>query len=257
MRSSSADLAPSTKTLLKDHGYFGFEDQVDHNMHFGIREHAMGAIANGMSLHGGTIPYTATFMIFYDYMRPPIRLGALMGIRVIYIFTHDSIGVGEDGPTHQPIEQLMGMRLVPNLVTLRPADATDSPSTKPTELTNTRPYNFGSSQRLTPRRLYFMAIHYNTESHTDSYGFRGSYCSGSWQKSARAGDIGSHCFIAIMGIIRCSAGGLSQQSITTNHNCSNFYRGWCPTGMGKVCRLGRYRYWLSQIWHFCAGLHSL
>jgi transketolase len=122
----SADLAPSTKTLLKDRGYFGFEDQVDHNMHFGIREHAMGAIANGMSLHGGTIPYTATFMIFYDYMRPPIRLAALMGIRVIYIFTHDSIGVGEDGPTHQPIEQLMGMRLVPNLVTIRPADATET-----------------------------------------------------------------------------------------------------------------------------------
>ena len=122
----SADLAPSTKTLLKDRGDFGFEDKVDHNMHFGIREHAMGAIANGMSLHGGTIPYTATFMIFYDYMRPPIRLAALMGIRVIYVFTHDSIGVGEDGPTHQPIEQLMGMRLVPNLVTIRPADATET-----------------------------------------------------------------------------------------------------------------------------------
>ena len=122
----SADLAPSNKTLLKDRGYFGFEDKVDHNMHFGIREHAMGAIANGMSLHGGTIPYTATFMMFYDYMRPPIRLAALMGIRVIYIFTHDSIGVGEDGPTHQPIEQLMGMRLVPNLVTIRPADATET-----------------------------------------------------------------------------------------------------------------------------------
>lgn len=122
----SADLAPSTKTLLKDHGYFGFEDHVDHNMHFGIREHAMGAIANGMSLHGGTIPYTATFMMFYDYMRPPVRLAALMGIHVIFIFTHDSIGVGEDGPTHQPIEQLMGMRLVPNLVTIRPADATET-----------------------------------------------------------------------------------------------------------------------------------
>ena len=122
----SADLAPSTKTLLKDRGDFGVEDNVDHNMHFGIREHAMGAIANGMSLHGGTIPYTATFMIFYDYMRPPIRLAALMGIRVIYVFTHDSIGVGEDGPTHQPIEQLMGMRLVPNLVTIRPADATET-----------------------------------------------------------------------------------------------------------------------------------
>ncbi|UCG83677.1 MAG: transketolase, partial [Dehalococcoidia bacterium] len=122
----SADLAPSTKTLLKDHGHYGFEDYHGHNMHFGVREHAMGAIANGMSLHGGIIPYTGTFLIFYDYMRPPVRLAAMMGIRVIYIFTHDSIGVGEDGPTHQPIEQLMGLRTVPNLVTIRPADATET-----------------------------------------------------------------------------------------------------------------------------------
>jgi len=122
----SADLAPSTKTILKDHGHFGFEEYCGHNMHFGVREHAMGAIANGMSLHGGIIPYTATFLVFYDYMRPPVRLAALMGIRVIYIFTHDSIGMGEDGPTHQPIEQLMGLREVPNLVTLRPADATET-----------------------------------------------------------------------------------------------------------------------------------
>jgi len=86
----------------------------------------MGAIANGMSLHGGVIPYTGTFLVFYDYMRPPVRLAALMGIRVIYIFTHDSIGMGEDGPTHQPIEQLMGLREVPNLVTIRPADATET-----------------------------------------------------------------------------------------------------------------------------------
>jgi transketolase len=122
----SADLAPSTKTLLKDHGHYGFEEYYGHNIHFGVREHAMGAIANGMSLHGGTIPYTGTFLIFYDYMRPPVRLAAMMGIRVIYIFTHDSVGLGEDGPTHQPIEQLMGLRTVPNLVTIRPADATET-----------------------------------------------------------------------------------------------------------------------------------
>jgi transketolase len=122
----SADLAPSTKTLLKDHGHYGFEEYNGHNMHFGVREHAMGAISNGMSLHGGIIPYTGTFLIFYDYMRPPIRLASIMGIRVIYIFTHDSIGLGEDGPTHQPIEQLMGLRTVPNLVTIRPADATET-----------------------------------------------------------------------------------------------------------------------------------
>ena len=122
----SADLAPSTKTTLKDHGHYGFEDYCGHNMHFGVREHAMGSIANGMALHGGTIPYTATFLIFSDYMRPPIRLGALMEQRVVYTFTHDSIGLGEDGPTHQPIEQLAGLRGVPNLAVLRPADATET-----------------------------------------------------------------------------------------------------------------------------------
>lgn len=122
----SADLAPSTKTLIKDGGDLSAGDFRGRNMHFGIREHAMAAIANGMSLHGGIIPYTATFLIFYDYMRPSVRLAAMMGIRVIYVFTHDSIGVGEDGPTHQPIEQLMGLRSVPGLVTIRPADATET-----------------------------------------------------------------------------------------------------------------------------------
>ena len=122
----SADLAPSTKTLLTDRGHYGFEEYYGHNMHFGVREHAMGAISNGMALHGGAIPYTATFLIFSDYMRPPIRLAALMGLRVVFIFTHDSVGLGEDGPTHQPIEQVMGLRAVPNLVVVRPADATET-----------------------------------------------------------------------------------------------------------------------------------
>ena len=124
--SGSADLAPSTKTLLKDHGHYGFEEYCGHNIHFGVREHAMGSIANGMTLHGGIIPYTATFLIFSDYMRPPMRLAALMEQRVVYIFTHDSIGLGEDGTTHQPIKQLMGLCVVPNLVVLRPADATEA-----------------------------------------------------------------------------------------------------------------------------------
>ena len=122
----SADLAPSTKTTLNDCGNYGFKEYGGHNIHFGVREHAMGAIANGMALHGGIIPYTGTFLVFYDYMRPPVRLAALMGIRVVYIFTHDSIGLGEDGPTHQPVEQIMGLRTVPDLVTIRPADATET-----------------------------------------------------------------------------------------------------------------------------------
>ncbi|MBI2831212.1 MAG: transketolase [Chloroflexi bacterium] len=122
----AGDLSPSTKTILNGQGDFQSGSYCGHNMHFGVREHSMGAIANGMALHGGIIPYTATFLIFYDYMRPPVRLAALMGIRVIYIFTHDSIGLGEDGPTHQPIEHLAGLRAVPNLVTIRPADATET-----------------------------------------------------------------------------------------------------------------------------------
>ncbi|RME62561.1 MAG: transketolase [Caldilineae bacterium] len=119
----SADLAPSTKTHLSGYGDFSWDEYCGHNMHFGVREHAMGAIVNGMALHGGLIPYSATFLQFADYMRPPMRLAALMGIRVIYIFTHDSIGLGEDGPTHQPVEHLLSLRAIPNLTVIRPADA--------------------------------------------------------------------------------------------------------------------------------------
>jgi transketolase len=104
-------------------GPWGYEGR---NIHFGVREHAMGAIAVGMALHGGIIPYTATFLPFADYMRPPMRLAALMGIRTIFVFTHDSIGVGEDGPTHQPVEQIMNLRQVPNMTVIRPADANET-----------------------------------------------------------------------------------------------------------------------------------
>jgi transketolase len=122
----SADLAPSTKTLMDGEGDFSPDDHCGRNLHFGVREHAMGSIAGGLARHGGTIPYTATFLIFSDYMRPPMRLAALMGVRVVYVFTHDSIALGEDGPTHQPVEQLMGLRTVPNLTVIRPADATET-----------------------------------------------------------------------------------------------------------------------------------
>ncbi|KAF0159339.1 MAG: transketolase [Syntrophaceae bacterium] len=137
----SADLNPSTFTWLKGLGDFQSEalsseglhgmvgeawDYTGRNIHFGVREHAMGAIAVGLALHGGVIPYTATFLTFADYMRPPMRLAALMGLRAIFVFTHDSIGVGEDGPTHQPIEQIMNLRQVPNMTVLRPADANET-----------------------------------------------------------------------------------------------------------------------------------
>ena len=122
----SADLAPSTNTLLAfaDVGTLGADNPGGRNMHFGIREHAMGAIANGMALCG-LRPYAATFFVFSDYMRPSIRLAAIMGLPVLYIFTHDSIAVGEDGPTHQPIEQLAALRAIPGMIVLRPADANE------------------------------------------------------------------------------------------------------------------------------------
>lgn len=122
----SADLAPSTKTLIKDGGDFEAAHPAGRNLHFGVREHAMGAILNGLSLHKGFIVYGATFLIFSDYMRPPIRLAAMNGLPVIYVFTHDSIGMGEDGPTHQPVEQLLGLRSVPGLTVIRPADANET-----------------------------------------------------------------------------------------------------------------------------------
>jgi len=122
----SADLAGSTSTLIKSAPSFSAENYAGRNFHFGIREHGMGAVLNGMSLHGGVIPYGATFLIFSDYMRPPMRLAAIMKRRVIYVYTHDSIGLGEDGPTHQPVEQLTGLRAVPNMTVIRPADASET-----------------------------------------------------------------------------------------------------------------------------------
>jgi transketolase len=137
----SADLNPSTHSVVKDAGDFASPDYrprdtqgsigggwgyQGRNLHFGVREHGMGAIANGMAVHGGVIPYTATFFVFSDYMRPPIRLAALMKLGVIFVFTHDSIGVGEDGPTHQPIEHLAALRAIPGLVVIRPCDANET-----------------------------------------------------------------------------------------------------------------------------------
>jgi transketolase len=137
----SADLNPSTHTALKGMGDFenpgketgdtqgsvgGGWSYAGRNLHFGVREHAMGSILNGLAAHGGVIPFGSTFLIFSDYMRPPIRLAALSGFHVIYVFTHDSIGLGEDGPTHQPVEQLAGLRAIPRLIVIRPCDANET-----------------------------------------------------------------------------------------------------------------------------------
>lgn len=122
----SADLAPSNVTDLKGMGSFKKENPTGRNFHFGVREHGMGAIVNGLALHGGLRPFCATFLVFSDYMRPAIRLAAMMKLPVIYIFTHDSVFVGEDGPTHQPVEHITALRAIPNLVVLRPGDAQET-----------------------------------------------------------------------------------------------------------------------------------
>ena len=121
----SADLAPSNNTAM-DHGNYGPSDRAGRTFHFGVREHAMGGITNGIALHGGLRPFCATFMVFADYMRPTIRLASLMKLPVVYIFTHDSVFVGEDGPTHQPVEHLASLRIIPGLTVLRPADAEET-----------------------------------------------------------------------------------------------------------------------------------
>jgi transketolase len=137
----SGDLDPSTFTALAGLGDFGASPELGTdtqgsvgggwsyagvNLHFGVREHGMASILNGLAVHGGTLPYGATFLIFSDYMRPPMRLAALMKAHVIYVFTHDSIALGEDGPTHQPVEQLLGLRSIPGMTVIRPADANEA-----------------------------------------------------------------------------------------------------------------------------------
>jgi transketolase len=122
----SADLAPSNKTLISGEKDFQPPDYAGRNIRFGVREHAMGSIVNGIALHGGILPYCGTFLIFSDYMRPAIRLATLMALKVIYVFTHDSIGLGEDGPTHQPVEHLASLRAIPGLTVIRPCDANET-----------------------------------------------------------------------------------------------------------------------------------
>ena len=121
----SADLAPSNKTWINSSKAFQSDNPGGRNLHFGVREHGMGAVVNGMAYHKGLIPYGATFLVFSDYMRGALRVSAISHLPSIWVFTHDSIGLGEDGPTHQPVEHLMSLRLIPNLSVIRPADANE------------------------------------------------------------------------------------------------------------------------------------
>lgn len=122
----SADLAPSTNTTIEGAGDIAAGAWDGRNFHFGVREHAMGAVLNGLAAHGGLRPFGATFLAFSDYLRPALRLSALMQLPVVYVFTHDSVGMGEDGPTHQPVEHLASLRAIPGLIVLRPADGNET-----------------------------------------------------------------------------------------------------------------------------------
>jgi len=153
----SADLAPSNKTEIKNSYDFQTDAYDGRNLRFGVREHGMGAILNGMALHGGVLPYGGTFLIFSDYMRPAIRLAALMGLKVIYIFTHDSIGLGEDGPTHQPVEQLASLRAIPKLTVIRPCDGNETVEAWKVALESTGPVALALTRQGVPvldRTLY-------------------------------------------------------------------------------------------------------
>jgi transketolase len=161
----SADLNPSTSTALKGEGDFqpsefggpsaqgavgGVWSYAGRNMAFGVREHAMGAAVNGMAAHGGLLPFSATFLVFSDYMKPSVRLGALSKLKVFYVFTHDSVGVGEDGPTHEPIEQLAGLRAIPGLNVMRPADATEAAECWAVAVTHDGPTLFALTRQNVP-----------------------------------------------------------------------------------------------------------
>jgi transketolase len=151
MIGGDADLAGSTKTLIKGAGNTGHKQATARNVRFGVREHAMGAIVNGLALHGGIIkPFSATFLTFSDYMRPPMRLAALMNIAPVFVFTHDSIGLGEDGPTHQPVEHFMANRVIPNLYFFRPADANETAATWKTVMTLGHPAALAFSRQDLP-----------------------------------------------------------------------------------------------------------
>ena len=146
----SADLGPSNQTIIKGSQSLRGGDYSGRNIHFGVREHAMAAIMNGMALNGGLIPYGGTFLVFSDYMRPAIRLAALMQTHVVYVFTHDSLGVGEDGPTHQPVEQLAALRTIPGLTVIRPADANETVEAWRVALERRGPVAFALSRQSLP-----------------------------------------------------------------------------------------------------------
>ena len=147
----SADLGPSNKTIMKNRSYYSCDDRLGSNMHFGIREHAMSAICNGIAAHGGILPYCSTFFVFSDYMKNGMRMSALMNLPVTYLFSHDSICVGEDGPTHEPIEQLVGLRSMPNMTVFRPCDGRETVAAYIYAFTSKKPTSIVLSRQNLPQ----------------------------------------------------------------------------------------------------------
>ena len=267
----SADLNPSTHTALSGLGDFepggmnacdkqgavdGVWGYAGRNLYFGVREHGMGAILNGLAAHGGALPFGATFLIFSDYMRPPIRLAALMGLHVIYVFTHDSIALGQDGPTHQPVEQLAGLRAVPGLTVIRPGDANETAvawrvaleATGPSscigsdaaECAHARSHPICRGGRFAPRCICLgRCAERQAGRHSDSERFGGRPDHGGSTKAARSKGPGARRLHAELGIVRRSAAELSRPGVIAVNPCATCRRSGCIAGLASLRRRPR------------------
>lgn len=249
----SADLGPSNKTVMKTCGYYSKDDRTGRNIHFGVREHAMGKALNGIALHGGFIPFGGTFLVFADFMRPAVRMAALMGLRSIFVFTHDSIAVGEDGPTHQPVEHAMSLRVIPNLCVIRPADALETAMAwqtaclnqhKPTALLLSR-------QKLPVLHKYAAVIHDNAG--------KGAYVLDAGQGEAKAVIIatGSEVHLALEAQAKLAEEGISVSVVSMpswdmfEMQSEEYKKSVLPEGLPKVAveagvTLGWSRYTSSE-----------
>ena len=219
----SADLTGSNLTLVKGQGIIAPGNYSGRYIHYGVREHGMAAAANGMALHGGIIPYTGTFFVFTDYMRPAMRLGAIMHQRVIHVLTHDSIGLGEDGPTHQPIEHLASLRAMPNMHVYRPADTmetaecwelamrrTDGPSLLVLTRQALPALRFDASENLTARGGYVLAeAEGAAPGHADRHRIGGFAGHGGARATGRRGHPDRRRIVAMLGIVRRPGRGIS------------------------------------------------
>lgn len=232
----SADLGPSNKTVMKTCGYYSKEDRSGRNLHFGVREHAMGKALNGIALHGGFIPFGGTFLVFADFMRPAVRMAALMGLRSIFVFTHDSIAVGEDGPTHQPVEHAMSLRIIPNLCVIRPADALETAMAWQTACLNEQKPTalLLSRQKLPVLHKYAAVIHENAG--------KGAYVLDAGKGEAKAVIIatGSEVHLALEAQAKLAEDGISVSVVSMpcwdvfEQQSEEYKQSVLPAGLPKV-----------------------